>query len=124
LCVIPDDEFTTCCFKWSNYYQDPTPTILCGKRVNVGENGLIAYDDVVVKEPCLDMNWRHLRNIVKPVVDEASGKLAMDGNRRTSPMRLDLGTLLVDTRALCVDERLYYEMDKTYDDADLHRCKK
>jgi hypothetical protein len=71
------------------------------------------------------MNWHWLCNIVKPVmVDEALGKLATDGNCRISPMRLDLGTLLVDTQAVMVDEWLYHNMDNTDNDADLHHCEK
>jgi hypothetical protein len=42
----------------------------------------------------------------------------MDGNWRTSTMRLDLGTKLVDTRAVRVDKWSYYNMDKANDAAD------
>jgi hypothetical protein len=56
LCIIPNDEFTTCCFEWSNYYEDLTPAVLHGKRMNVSENGNVAFHDVVMREPCLDMN--------------------------------------------------------------------
>lgn len=75
--------------------------------MNVSDNGVITFHDVVVKELCLDMSWCQLRNIGKPIVDEALGKLVMDGNWRTLPMRLDLRTLLVDTRAVRVDEQSY-----------------
>jgi hypothetical protein len=57
-------------------------------------------------------------------MDEALGKLVIDGNWRTLPMRLDLGTLLVDTRAMRVDEWLYYNMDKNDNTADLFHCEK
>jgi hypothetical protein len=62
LCQIPADEFTTCCFEWSQYYEDPEPAVKRGKRVEVSVDGTVNFLDVVVVEPMLDLNWRRLCN--------------------------------------------------------------
>ncbi len=105
LCNLPVKRFTTCCFEWSNHYEDPTPTILRGKRVDVSEDGVVSFHDVVVKESNLDVNWRRLRNMARPIVDEALGRLAIDGGWRNTPMKIQLGSMLVDQKKVRVCAR-------------------
>jgi hypothetical protein len=47
-----------------------------------------------------------------PVVDEQLAKLAMAGKWKQKPIRLDLGTLLLDNAVICFDKQLYEEMEK------------
>jgi hypothetical protein len=124
LCQIPAAEFTTCCFEWSQYYEDPEPAVNRGKRVEVSADGTVDFLDVVTIEPILDLNWRRLRNMARPIVDEAIGRLAMSGLWEKSPMRLQLGSLLVDNKRVRIDENSYFEMPKDDDSADLERCSK
>lgn len=124
LCTIPNDQFTTCSFEWSSFYEDPSPACLRGKRVEVSQTGVVTFNDVIVKEPVLDMNWRRLRNMAQPIVDDALGRLAIDGSWRTTPMRLQLGSMLVDAKRVRVDERSYFEMDKQDDSGDLRSCER
>jgi hypothetical protein len=124
LCQIPADEFTTCCFEWSEHYEDPEPAVKRGKKLEVSADGTIDFVDVVVLEPVMDLNWRRLRNMARPIVDEAIGKLAMSGLWEKNPMRLHLGSLLVDNKRVCIDEQSYFEMPKDDDTADLERCSK
>jgi hypothetical protein len=93
LCNIPIEEFTTCCFEcWSQYYKDLTPMILRGKRVAVSEDDVVSFNDVIVKEANLDMNWCHLHNMAQPIDDEALGRLvAIDGGWRNTPMKIQIG---------------------------------
>jgi hypothetical protein len=76
LCKIPTEEFTTCCFEWSQNYEDPEPGALRGKKAEVSKYGAVTFVDVEVKQLSLDLNWRHLRTMTRPIVDEALGRHA------------------------------------------------
>ena len=117
LCSLEEDEFTTCCFEWSNCYTDPEPAVMRGKKVEIGEDGEVQFVNVKVLDKSLDMNWRRLRKMAVPIVDEALGRLAMDANWQKSPMRIDLGTMLVDNKRVRVDENSYFE-SRNNDDTD------
>jgi hypothetical protein len=92
--------------------------------VEVSADGTVVFVDVIVLEPVMNLNWRHLRNMARPIVDEAIGKLAMSGLWEDNPMRLQLGSLLVDNKRVRIDEKSYFEMPKDGDTADLERCSK
>jgi hypothetical protein len=80
-----------------------------GKRVEVSDNSLLSFHDVMVKEENLDMNyWRHLHNMVQPIVNNALGQLAINGSWRTTQMRLQLGSMLVDAKRVRLDECSYF----------------
>jgi hypothetical protein len=59
-----------------------------------------------------------------PIVDEALGRLAIDGGWRNTPMKIHLGSMLVDQKKVRVCERSYFQMEKEDDGADLQRCEK
>jgi hypothetical protein len=126
LCSLQEEEFTTDCFEWSSYYTDPEPAVLRGKKVEIGLDGVIHVVNVKVHDKSLDMNWRRLRNMARPIVDEALGRLAMDGNWQKSPMRIDLGIMLVDNKRLRVDENSFFETQNNgdSDSKDLERSEK
>lgn len=69
-----------------------------GKGVEVSKNGLVTFHDaVIVKEENLNKNFHCLRTMAQSIVDDALGRLAVDGSWHTAPMsRLQLGTMLVD----------------------------
>ena len=115
LCSLEADEFTTDCSEWCRFYDDPKPAAMRGKKVEIGLDGIIHFVDVVVKDKSLDMNWRRLRNMAWPIVDEALGRLAMDGNWQNSPMRMSLGSMLVDNKRVRVDENSYFELQNNGD---------
>jgi hypothetical protein len=124
LCTIPKDEFVTCSFEWSNFYEDPTPACLRGKRVEVSQMGVVTLNNAIVEDQDLDMNWCQLQNIAPPIVDDALGRLAIDGSWRTTPMHLQLGLMLVDAKRVRVDKRSYFEMDKQDDSGNLLSCER
>jgi hypothetical protein len=124
LCKIPEEEFTTCCFEWTQNYEDPEPGILRGKKVEVSTDGSVKFLDVHPKEQPIDLNWRRLRTMARPIVDEALGRLAMSGLWKTKPIRVSLGSLVIDNKRVRIDENSYFEMDKTDDIQDLERCDK
>jgi hypothetical protein len=62
--------------------------------------------------------------MAKPIIDDALGKLTMYGSWRTTTMRLHLGSMLVDTNDVWVDEWSYYEMEKHDDLGDMICCEK
>ena len=124
LCQYPDEGFPTCCFEWSNFYKDPTPALMRGKKVDVSPKGMVAFYDVTVKEENLDMNWRRLRAMAWPIVDEALGRLAMDGRWSSRGMSVNLGVMLVNNKIVKVDKTSYFLMEKDDDGNDLKRCAK
>jgi hypothetical protein len=63
-------------------------------------------------EEDLDLNWKRLRTMAYPVVDEQLAKLAMAGKWKQKPIRLDLGTLLLDNTVIRFDKQSYVEMEK------------
>jgi hypothetical protein len=69
----------------------------------VSDKGDITFIDSGVKESNLGMKWHRLQAMVKPIVDVALGKLVMDGSWRDAPMKIDLGSMLVDTKTVNVD---------------------
>ena len=115
LCSLEEDEFTTCCFEWSQYYTDPKPAAMRGKKVVIGEDGIVRFMNVKVLDKSLDMNWTRLRKMAMPIVDEALGRLAMDGNWQKCAMTIDLGTMLVDNKRVRVDENSYFETQNNSD---------
>jgi hypothetical protein len=74
----------------------------------------------LVKEANLDMKCLH--NMAQPIVDDALGHWAIDGSWRTTPMMIQLGSVLVDTKKVRVDEHSYFQMEKYDDTTDLERC--
>jgi hypothetical protein len=123
LCTIPDDEFTDDVFEWTQYYTDPTPGILEGRKVVIDDKGdvRIEHPPAVMEEEerGIDLNWRRLRNMAQPIVDEQLGKLAMNQKWRDTPVKLHLGSLLVDTDVVRIDEASYYNMCPKGDNSDM-----
>jgi hypothetical protein len=106
LSSLEEDKFTTDCFEWSSYYTDPDePAVMRGKKVEISVDGIIHFVNMLVQDKSLDMNWRQLRSLAGPIINEALGRLAMDGNWQKSPMRIDLG----------IDETSYFEMQNNGD---------
>ena len=91
-----------------------------------GVDGVVHFVNVKVEDKTLDMNWRRLRNMARPIVDEALGRLAMDKNWQKSPMSIDLGIMVVDNKRLRVDKKSYFETqnDGDSDSKDLQRSEK
>jgi hypothetical protein len=70
-------------------------------------NGLVIFHETIVKEENLDVNGYHLRNMAQiwpSRVDGALGRLAIDGNWRTTLMCLQLPSMLLDTKRVRVDQ--------------------
>jgi hypothetical protein len=60
LYTIPNEEFTTNCFEWSNFYEDLISTCMRGKRVKESKTGLVTFHVIIVREENLDMNFHCL----------------------------------------------------------------
>jgi hypothetical protein len=85
---------------------------LIGKLVRVLSLGGVTFHDPDGCEEELDLNWKRLRNMAQPVVDEQLAKLAMEGKWKRSVVKLDLGFLLLDKDAIRFDKESYKEMEK------------
>jgi hypothetical protein len=119
LCTIPDDEFTDDVFEWTQYYTDPTPLLRQGQKVLMDDNRVVTFMLAEEAAEKIDLNWRRLRNMAQPIVDEQLGKLAMNQSWRDTPMKLNLGSLLVDTKVVRIDEASYYDMSPNGDATDM-----
>jgi hypothetical protein len=58
--------------------------------------GGVSFHDPDGSDECLDLNWKRLRNMAYPVVDKQVAKIVMEGKWQNKPLRVDLGTLLLD----------------------------
>jgi hypothetical protein len=85
---------------------------LIRKLVKILSLGGVSFHDPDGCEEDLNLNWKRLRNMAQPVVDEQLAKLAMEGKWKNSPVQIDLGWLLLDNNAIRFDEESYDEMEK------------
>jgi hypothetical protein len=95
---------------------------LIGKLIKVLSLGGVTFHDLDGCEEDLDLNWKRLRNMAQPVVDEQLAKLAMEGKWKRSVVQLDLGFLLLDKDAIRFDKESYNKMEKD-SVKDLLQCK-
>ena len=96
-------------------FYDPTRDMedpLIGKLIKVNGLGNVTFHDLDGSHPNLDLNWKRLRNMAQPVVDEALANLAMAGKWEKQPIKLDLGVLLLDNTVIRFDNQSYAEMEK------------
>jgi hypothetical protein len=124
LCNIPEDEFTEDVFKWTQYYTDPIAHVKEGYCVENDEEGVVTMEPPDESEQGIDLNWRCLRNMAQPIVDEQLGRLAMNQNWRDTPMKLNIGVLYVDTSVIRIDEASYSEMNPNGDATDMDEIEK
>jgi hypothetical protein len=82
-----------------------------GYRMKKDEEGVVMMEAPDESEQGIDLNWRRLRNMAQPIVDEQLGRLAMNKNWRDTLMKLNLGVFYVDTSVVRIDEALYSEMN-------------
>jgi hypothetical protein len=80
--------------------------------------GGVSFHDPDGYEDDLDLNWKRLRNMAQPVVDEQLAELAMTG-RKT--IQLELGTQLLENSVIRYDKKLYDKMDKD-STKDMNQC--
>jgi hypothetical protein len=92
-----------------------------GKLVKVNAYGEVSFHDPDGSQPDLDLNWKRLRTMAQPVVDEQLAQLAMAGKWKKQPIRLSLGTLLLDNSTIRFDKDSYDEMEQDRE-KDLDQC--
>jgi hypothetical protein len=105
-------------------FYDPTRDMedhLIGKMVKVNGLGEMTFHDLDGSHPNLDLNWKRLRNLAQPVVDEALARMAMAGKWERQPIKLNLGVLLVDHTVIRIDNQSYAEMEKDKE-KDMKQC--
>ena len=122
LCNLPDTRFTTDVFEWTQHWTDPNPLERKGQKVTMDENRVVSF--VTAEEKGIDMNWKRLRMMAQPIVDEQLGKLAMDQQWRTNPMSLSLGVMVVDTEVVRIDEASYGDMHAYGSATDMNEIEK
>jgi hypothetical protein len=109
-----------------SYYEDPDPGMMRGRKIYVSPGGTVNFLTLPSSkmDVNIDLNWRRLRNMAKPIVDEALGHLAMSGIWHNQPMAIDLGVLRIDNKRVRIDENSYFDMEKDDDNLDMERCDK
>ncbi len=125
LCQLTDSDFKTAADAHDphEYVKDEA----LGKCVKIDQLGAITLLDEDGSQNSLDMNWRRLRNLARPIVDEQLAKLAMLGDWKTNRVRLHLGTLMLDNRIVRIDAASYKDMkkdDTNTDFEDMEACLK
>ena len=120
LCQIQEDEFMTSAEDSHNPNDDVWDPVI-GKKVIVSGKGVVSFRDQDGNHTRLDLNWRRLRNMAMPIVDEQLSKVALDGFWKVKPVRVNLGTLLLDNNVVRFDKASYREMTKD-DQKDMDNC--
>jgi hypothetical protein len=83
---------------------------LIRKLVKILSLGGVSFHDPDGYEEDLDLDWKRLRNMVQPVVDEQLAKLTMEGKWKNSPFQIGLGWLLLDNHAILFNKESYGKM--------------
>ena len=117
LCRLNERDFKSAADAHDPYEYEKDNVV--GKCVKISELGAITFLDEDGSQYCLDMNWRRLRNLAQPIVDEQLAKLAMRGDWKTNRVRLNLGTLMLDNRIVRIDAASYKEMKKNKSSTDV-----
>ena len=120
LCQIPEEEFKTSAKDWDNPNDEVWDPVI-GKRVRIDEKGVVSFHDQDGDQTRLDLNWRRLRNMAMPIIDEQLSKVALSGIWKDKPVRVDLGTLMLDNNVVRFDEASYREMTKN-NKQDMDHC--
>jgi hypothetical protein len=94
LCQLTDTDFKSAADSFDpwDYLKDP----IVGKLVQIAQTGAITFVDQDGGDNQQDLNWRRLRNLARPIVDEQLSKLAISGDWKTSKVKLHLGNLMID----------------------------
>jgi hypothetical protein len=85
---------------------------IVGKLVHITQMGAISFLDLDGGVNQLDMNWKRLRNLARPIGDKQLSKLAISGDWRNSRVCLHLGTLMLDNTIVRIDADSYKDMKK------------
>jgi hypothetical protein len=110
LCKLTEKEFKSAADSFDpwDFLKDP----IVGKLVHITHMGKISFRDLDGGVNELDMNWRRLRNLARPIVDEQLSKLAISGDWKNSRVSLHLGTLMLDNTIVRIDADSYKDMEK------------
>ncbi len=121
LCQIPDEEFKSA----KDFYNphDDQLDIVIGKLVKISNKGEVTFYDQDGHASQLDLNWRRLRNMAKPIVDEQLSWIVFDGLWESKSIWVNLGTLLLDNNTVRFDSDSYHQMVKNDDELDMAQCK-
>jgi hypothetical protein len=92
-----------------------------GKMVQISQHGFVSFKDQDGDDHELNLNWKQLRNMAKPIVNFQLSKIAFEGSWKTKPVRINLGTILLDNTVIRFDPSSYHEMEKN-DKKDMEQC--
>jgi hypothetical protein len=112
LCHIPDKGFNSAedYFDEGNNQTADDPVI--GKLVEISLHGFVSFKDPDGDNCRLDLNWKRLRNMAQPIVDKKLAHLALCGNWENKPIKVNLGTMMLDNQTIRFNPHSYHEMEK------------
>jgi hypothetical protein len=92
-----------------------------GKKVLINDNGVVSFVHPDGDDIDIDLNWKRLRSMAKPIVDEQLGKLVMMKQWKKCNMRVDLGVLMLDNTVVRYDKESCGDMTKD-ESEDMEKC--
>jgi hypothetical protein len=92
-----------------------------GKKVLINDNGVVSFVHPDGDEGELDLNWKRLRSMAYPIVDEQLSKIVKNGIWKKTHLRVDLGTLMLDNNVVRYDKHSYNGMAKD-EEEDMKQC--
>jgi hypothetical protein len=120
LCHIPDEGFVSAEDYFTGENQNADDPVI-GKLVEISLHGFVSFKDADGDNRRLDLNWKRLRNMAQPIVDEQLAHLALMGNWENKPIKVNLGTMMLDNQTIRFDPHSYHEMEKD-NKKDLVQC--
>ena len=120
LCHVPDEGFVSA----ADYVVEGNEAAIdpvIGKLVQISLHGFVSFKDPDGDNRRLDLNWKRLRNMAQPIVDEQLAHLALMGNWENKTIKLNLGTMMLDNQTIRFDPHSYMEMEKD-NEKDMVQC--
>jgi hypothetical protein len=121
LCHVPDAGFNSA----EDYFEedtDPTSDPVIGRLVEISLHGFVTFKDPDGDNHHLDLNWKRLRNMAQPIVDEQLAHIAIMGKwMNNKPIEVNLGSMMLDNSVVRFDPHSYHEMEKD-NKKDLVQC--
>ena len=119
MCNAPEADFEAA---WNN--NSPLGNLwdkAIGKKVVIDENGAVTFCHPDGHDTELDLNWKRLRSMAMPIMDEQLSRIVLDGMWKKKPVRVNLGTLMLDNNVVRFDRQSYNEMEKN-EKVDMAQC--
>jgi hypothetical protein len=119
LCAADVEEFEVARVLEEPHYILWDETI--GKKVLINGNGVVSFVHPDGDDVDIDLNWKRLQSMAKPIIDEQLSKIVMMKQWKKCNMRVDLGVLMLDNTVVRYHKQSCSDMVKD-EGEDMQQC--